>query len=211
MPATPPMIASSALITLITDPLLSRRSRCARPGEARGSARLPRTGTSARPAALDVLQRGVKILLAAHPGDHALPEAARADRARHLVGAVEPEDGGLLPELRDLLGQLGLVVGEGVVLARRQEARLLAPAGVVLSGQERHHLLGVVVLAVEDRGEVTAAEHRLAVGRLPRVLEDTDLVVDVGDDLRREETGLGDEVALPVQETLRRVVEHRVG
>src|SRR5919198_6627412 len=115
-PRTPPPIASRVLIILIMDPLLSglRGSRNAARGGARPAHRPRTSARSTRPAVLDVLQRGVEILLTADPGGHALPEAARADRAGHLVGAVEPEHRGVLADLDDLLGDLVRVLGQRV-------------------------------------------------------------------------------------------------
>src|SRR5829696_1522106 len=210
---TPPTIASKALISLIIDLLLSAHGAARRPRRvgARPGGRAPTISALCWPALLDVLQRLVQALLPADPGNHALPEAAGADRSRHLVRAVEPEHGRAVADLGDLLGGLVRVLARVEGLVRRDPARRGQVGKLELgAGEVRHYLLGVLVVA-EGASEVTTAEERLAVGVHPREVEHADLFVQVLADLLGEEALLGDEVALPVQEALGRVLEHGVG
>src|SRR5829696_552720 len=210
---TPPTIASKALISLIIDLLLSAhapRAALGMGGRATRS-RAPTRQRLAWPALLDVLQRLVQALLPADPGGHALPEAAGANRTRHLVGTVEPEHRRPVGDRGDRLGGPVRVLAHVEGLVRRDPARRGQVGELELgAGEVRHDLLGVLVVA-EGASEVTTAEERLAVGVHPREVEHADLFVQVLADLLGEEALLGDEVALPVQEALGRVLEHGVG
>src|SRR3954471_2176215 len=112
-------------MTLITDLFPPPGGAARRVRGRRDGPRTRRLRASLRPARLDVLQRRGGVLLAADPRDHALPEAARADRAGHLVGTVEPEDGRLVRQPGHRAGGVVGVLAHVEGLVRRDVAALL--------------------------------------------------------------------------------------
>src|SRR5689334_5314986 len=92
-------------------------------GGAQGACTPPvsRTVLLGGPAVVDLLQRRGLVLLARREGDHALPEAAGADLARHAVRAVEADARGGVGDLGDRAGRVVAVLADVEVLVRRKE------------------------------------------------------------------------------------------
>src|SRR5665647_1481655 len=210
-------MANSALITLSTEgtPLFAGGAPSGAPPDSQLVVSPDRllTWLALGPALIDLLEGGGLVLLARGEGDHALPEAAVADLGWHAVRGVKPDAGRGVGDLGNAARGLVAVLRDVEVLVRRDEASVAWPGpgaaeGRILSNRLEHLRHVGVALGEECRTVTTTFD------RVKRTLgerKDTKVGVDLRPDRLGEETFLGHEVALLVQEASRRCGEHRVG